>query len=109
MPRKKQLKVRGSSIMSFDVQVKKVNSSHADVQIDIVDLEIHTNDGVYKYDIRKDERAPNINQIRDYIEDALKKAQQDFLTVEISEYKERDYLFFEVKSIGRVQYTGYRI
>ncbi|SHF56676.1 hypothetical protein SAMN02745753_02206 [Marinomonas polaris DSM 16579] len=109
MPRKKQLKVSGNSITSFSVQVKQVKSDHGDVLIDIVDLQISTIDGVYKYDIRKDVRAPDIYATRDYIENSLEKAKKEFLKVEISEYTERMYLFFDVKSIGRVQYTGYRV
>ncbi|MFM2482182.1 hypothetical protein [Celerinatantimonas sp. YJH-8] len=109
MPRKKQLKVSGSAIVGFSVQVKQVKSEHADALIDIVDLEITTNDDVYRYDIRKDVRAPDIHKTRDYIEDCLIKAQKGFLKVEMSEYKERMYLFFNVQSIGQVQYTGYRV
>lgn len=109
MPRKKQLKVNGSSIGGFDVQVKNVKSDHAEMFIDVVDLEIHANGDAYRYDIRSDDRAPDVHQIRDYIENSLKKARQDFLKVEIAEYKERMYLFFNVQSIGQVQYTGYRV
>lgn len=109
MPRKKQLKVNASSITDFKVQVKIVESDFDDSLIEIVDLQISTNDGLYSYDIRKDGRAPDVYATRDYIENSLNKAKEDFLKVEISEYPERDYLFFEVKKIGRVQYTGYRI
>ncbi len=71
---KKQLKVNGSSIVSFAVQVKKIKGEHGDALIDIVDLEINTDDDVYKYDLRKDERAPDVYITRDYINDSLEKA-----------------------------------
>lgn len=109
MPRKKHIKVSGSSIVDFSVQVKQMKSEDSDILIDIVDLEISTNDDVYRYDIRKDNRAPDIYKTRDYIEDCLKKAQRDLLKVRISEYKERMYLFFNVQNIGEAQYSGWRV
>lgn len=109
MPRKKQLKVNGSSITEFSVQVKTVKSTFDGSPIDIVDLKISANNDIYSYDIRKDERAPDVHATRDYIENSLNKAKEDFLNVEISEYTERSYLFFNVQKIGQVQYTGYRL
>ncbi|TWI72981.1 hypothetical protein LZ24_01392 [Desulfobotulus alkaliphilus] len=109
MPRKKQLKVSGSLITSFSVEVKKVKSDHSDSLIDVIHLDIHADGDVYKYDIRKDERAPDINETRDQIEASLEKARNDFLKVEISEYTERFYLFFKVQGVCNAQYTGYRI
>ncbi|RXE84296.1 hypothetical protein [Pseudoalteromonas sp. A757] len=109
MPNKKQLSVNGNAITDFSVEVKKVKSKHNDSQIDIVDLKIYTDDGEYHYDIRKDDRAPDVYVTRDYIDSSLKKATQDFLKVDISEYTDRFYLFFSVQTIGQVQYTGYRL
>lgn len=109
MARKKQLKISGRSIVSFTVQVKNIKSNHADTYIDVIDLEIRTNEDEYKYDIRVDERAPDIHETRDYIEASLNKAKEDCLRIEISEYTERNYLFFKVQSIGQTQYTGYRV
>lgn len=100
MPRKKQLKVSGSDILDFSVQIK---SEHE------VDLKITTNDDVYIYDIRKDTREPDINKIKDHIENSLSEVKNDFLRVEISEYPERSYLFFIVQGKNQVQYTGYRL
>lgn len=109
MPRKKQLKVNGSEITGFSVQVKQVKSEHADVFINIVDLQISTDDAVYKYDIRKDDRAPDVNATKNYINTTLSKAKKDSLNVGISEYTDRSYLFFDVQKVGQVQYTGYRV
>jgi len=109
MPRKKQLKVSGHSITHFKVEVKSVKSEHTDDLIDVIHLEIHTDEDIYKYDIRTDERSPDINATKCYIEDSLEKAKRDFLKVEISEYTERFYLFFNVQSIGQTRYTGHRV
>jgi hypothetical protein len=76
MPRKKQLKVNGSAITEFSVKVETVESTYDGSPIDIVDLRIFTGDDVYRYDIRKDERAPDVNATRDYIEDSLKKLKE---------------------------------
>ncbi|KAA8993878.1 hypothetical protein FJU30_26420 [Affinibrenneria salicis] len=103
--KKKKLNVNGHSITYFSAEAKSVKSEHTDEFINV----IHTNEDAYKYDIRADERIPDINVARDYIEASLEKAKQNFLKVEISEYKERFYLFFNVQSIGQIQYTGNRI
>lgn len=108
MPKKKQLKVSGSEITGFNVKVKKIKSEHADALIDVLLLEIHADGDVYKYGIRKDDRAPDLTSAMNYIEASLEKAKEDFLKVEISEYAERSYLFFKVQGIGQTQYTGNR-
>lgn len=109
MPRKKRLKTNGNSIESFAVTESKVKSSHSDKDIDVVLLGVHTNYGEYNYQICSDTRAPDLNQIKTHIESSLQRAKEEFLNVEISEYSERDYLFFEVQGIGQQQYTGRRV
>ena len=109
MPRKKKLKTNGSSILSFSIKVSSVKSKHVDTMINIVDLQITTNDGDFSYEICSDTRAPDLNQIKSHIEESLLKAKSDFLNVEISEYPERNYLFFNVQKIGQQQYTGLRV
>ena len=108
MPRKKKLKTNGSSILGFSANILSIKSPHADTMIDIVELKISTNDGNYSYEICADTRAPDLNQIKKHVEESLLKAKSDFLNVEISEYPERNYLFFDVQSIGQQQYTGLR-
>lgn len=109
MPRKKKLKTNGNSIESYEVVGSKVKSSHSDADIDVVLLRVSTSDGEFRYQICRDTRAPDINQIKTHIESSLQRAKEEFLNVEISEYSERDYLFFEVQSIGTEQYTGRRV
>ena len=109
MPRKKQLKTNGSLINSHQVVIGKIKSEHLNSEIEVVLLNIITNDGEYKYRINKDERAPDLNQIRDHIDTSLTRAKKEYLKVDISEYHERYYLFFEIQSIGRQQYSGSRI
>ena len=109
MPRRKKLKTNGSSILSFSVNVETVKSNTMDTMIEIIILKITTNDGEFSYEICKDTRAPNLEQAKSHIEASLKKAKTDLLNIEISEYTERDYLFFEVQKIGQEQYTGRRI
>ncbi|MFY9260127.1 MAG: hypothetical protein WAO71_06395 [Gallionella sp.] len=109
MPRKKQLKAKGSEILSFSVEVSSVKSQHSDAMIDIVDLKIQTNEGEFCYQINSDDRAPDLLKIRHHIDGSLQKAKSDYLKVEISEYTDRFYLFFNVQDIGQQQYTGRRI
>ncbi|MDP3877097.1 MAG: hypothetical protein Q8Q50_08955 [Methylobacter sp.] len=109
MPRKKKLKTNGNSIQSFEVAESKIKSNHSDANIDVVLLRVSTSDGEYSYQIHRDARAPDLSQIKTHIENSLQRAKEEFLNVEISEYSERDYLFFKVQSIGQQQYTGRRV
>lgn len=109
MPRKKKLKTNGNSIQSFEVAERKIKSNHSAANIDVVLLRVSASDGEYSYQIHSDTRAPDLSQIKTHIENSLQRAKNEFLNVEISEYAERDYLFFEVQSIGQQQYTGRRV
>jgi hypothetical protein len=109
MPRKKKLKTNGNSIVSFEVAERKIKSNHSDTNIDVVLLRVSTGDGEFSYQIHRDTRAPDLSQIKNHVESSLQRAKEEFLNVEISEYSERDYLFFDVQSIGRQQYTGRRV
>lgn len=109
MPRKKKLKTNGNSILNFSVDLKNVKSNYDGSMIEVLDLRVTTNDGDFVYEICSDTRAPDLVQIKNHIETSLKRAKTNFLNVEISEYKERNYLFFIVQKIGQQQYTGRRI
>ncbi|SEH94444.1 hypothetical protein SAMN05660691_02314 [Rheinheimera pacifica] len=109
MPRKKKLKVNGCSIISHAVVIKKVTSEHTGDLIEIVHLDVTTNDGIFSYEIYKDERFPDLNWVRDYIDTTLIRARKDCLNVEMSEYVERIYLFFDIQKVGQHQYSGRRV
>jgi hypothetical protein len=108
MPRKKQLKVRGSAITDFDVAVKRVKSEHTDSLIDVIKLRIEVDELIYEYQLHKDERFSDLKSARDDIDASLKKAQVDFLNVEISENSDRSYLMFKVQGDATKQFTGVR-
>lgn len=109
MPRKKQLKVKGGEILGFSVEIVSAKSNHSDALIDIIDLKIKTTDGDFCYQINTDDRAPDLLKIKQHVEGSLQKAKNDYLKVEISEYTDRFYLFFDVQGIGQQQYTGRRV
>lgn len=109
MTRKKKLKVNGRSIIRYIVKVKTVKSKHTDDMIEIVFLSITTDEGIFEYEIYPDTRHPSVISIRDHIESLLNRAIQDYLNVEITEYKERTYLFLTVQKNPQEQYTGIRI
>lgn len=109
MPRKKKLKTNGNLIKRFQVAENKIKSNHSGADIDVVLLQVSTGDGEYSYQIHRDTRAPDLSQIKKHIESSLQRAKEEFLNVEISEYSERDYLFFYIQSIGQQQYTGRRV
>lgn len=109
MPRKKKLKTNGNLIESFVVAEGKIKSKHSGTDIDVVLLRVSTGDDEYSYQVHLDTRAPDLSQIKNHIESSLQRAKEEFLNVEISEYPERDYLFFDVQSIRQQQYTGRRV
>ena len=109
MPRRKQLKTNGRSILSYSVNIENIKSKHANVMIDIIALNVNTNDGEFSYSIHSDTRAPDLAQIKAHIEKSIQTAMTDSLNVEISEYSERDYLFFNVQKANNEQYSGQRV
>lgn len=102
------LKANGGSLKSYSVNIIKVKSENSEKMIDVISLTITTEDGDFNYSINKDTREPDLQQTCKHINESLKKAQEDYLNVKVSEYPERFYLFFEVQSIGQKQYTGRR-
>ncbi|WP_262071427.1 MULTISPECIES: hypothetical protein [Stenotrophomonas] len=108
MPRKKQLKVRGSTITSYDVAVKRIKSEHTDSSIEVIKLQIEADQVIYEYQLHKDENFSDLKMARDAIDASLKKAREDFLNVEISEYPERSYLTLKVQGESSKQFTGDR-
>ncbi|MDM8356180.1 hypothetical protein [Pandoraea communis] len=109
MHRKKKLKTNGSRIVNYSISIKKVKSNYTDNYVDSLFLEITTDEGTFNYEIRSDEKFPDLDWIKSHIDVSLGKAQADFLNVEISEYADRGYLFFVVQDIGQHQYSGLRI
>ena len=107
MPRKKQLKIVGNSIKSYQVNINRVGKDLSEVHQ--IDLSIQTDDGSYEYKICQDTREPDINRIKAYLDKSLKDAMETFSKVEISEYGERNYLFFKVQGEDQKQYTGTRV
>jgi len=104
-----KLKTRGSQIKNFSVDIISVESLHKKGYFfDVINLKIDT-DKNFEYRIQSDDRFSDLQQIKQHIETSLQKAKTNFLNVEITEYKERDYLFFDVQSIGQNQYTGARL
>lgn len=104
-----KLKTKGSQIKNFSVDIISVESLHKKGYFfDVINLKIDT-DKSFEYRIQSDDRFPDLQQIKQHIETSLQNAKTDFLNVEISEYKERYYLFFDVQSIGQNQYTGARL
>lgn len=108
MPKRKMLKANGSSIKSYSVDIIKVKSENSEKMIDVINLTITTEDGNFNYHINKDTREPDLQQICKHINESLRKAKEDCLNVEVSEYPERFYLFFEIQRNGQKQYTGRR-
>ena len=109
MKPRKHLKVNGSEIVEFDVAVMPATSPYDGSPIEVVDLKVQVNEGCYRYSIQSDTRAPDRNELVKFIDTSLKKAMEDFLNVEISEYKERIYLFYKVQTFEQRQFTGKRI
>ncbi|HCH3852793.1 hypothetical protein [Vibrio parahaemolyticus] len=109
MARKKQLKVNGSLIDAFSVGLVKVKHSFLDEMVDRISVKIEAEGQLYEYEISSDTRHPDFHRIQEHICSSIEAAKAGYLNVEVSEYTERNYLFFNVQKIGQEQYTGIRI
>lgn len=105
---KKKLNVTGSQIKSYELQVKDFNKNGIEFQR--IYLSIHADNGIFKYEINEDDRF-TIEYLKDKIPEELDYAIKNFNRVEISEYTDRNYLFFEVhhKDFRQMQVTGTRL
>ena len=104
---RKKLKTNGHNISHY-----QVNLVHYTVESSAtykkLSLEVAADSIKYTYDIHQDTRHPDIVMIKKHLESSLAKALDEKLNVEVSDYKERNYLFVEFQSIGQQQYTGRR-
>ncbi|HDY7846077.1 TPA: hypothetical protein RQK40_004227 [Vibrio vulnificus] len=108
MARKKQLKVNGSSIGNFSIEHVQVKHSFLNEIVDRVSLKIEAEGQYYEYEFSSDIRHPDLQKISHHLRSSIEAAQRDCLNVDISEYSDRNYLFFNVQKIGQEQYTGVR-
>ena len=110
MPRKK-LKTNGSNITSFHTEiVTRPHKFMDNVSYNAVLLKVTTSDGnTFTYEITKDDRQPDLNVTQEYLNKTLSQAQRDFLNVEMTEYTERNYLFYKVQNHEQIQYSGERV
>lgn len=104
----KKLDVTGSKITEYDLQVKDFDESG--IKFQRIYLTITADNESYKYEICEDRRF-TIAYLKDKIPQELDYAIANFNKVEISEYTERDYLFFHVhhKDFRQMQVTGRRL
>jgi hypothetical protein len=109
MGRKKQLNVTGSHITNYNLEVKSFNENGFQFQRLYLIIEVDGQE-FYSYEICEDTRF-TIEYLRNKIPEELNFAIVNFNRVEISEYTERDYLFFHVhhKDFRQMQVTGRRL
>lgn len=105
---RKKLNTHGRDIKSYAVDINSFFSQPSQEYYQKITLSIFSDSREYIYDIHQDTRHPDLNNIKYFLEDSLKKAIQENLSVSISEYKERDYIFFEESGVIQQQYTGRR-
>lgn len=106
---RKKLNTLGSGINSHSVNITSFLSKNSNEYYQKITLSIFSDSREFIYDIHQDTRHPDLKNIKSFLEQSLEKAIQENITVSISEYKERDYIFFELKGITQQQYTGRRI
>ncbi|HGS4438292.1 TPA: hypothetical protein ACMD15_003629 [Vibrio cholerae] len=110
MPRKK-LKTNGSNLTSFSTEiVTRPHKFMDNVSYKAVLLTVTTSDGnTFTYEISADNRQPDLNVTKEYLNKTLSQAKRDSLNVEMTEYTERYYLFYEVQKYEQIQYSGERV
>ena len=106
---RRQLSVSGGKITKFNASIQNKLNADGTAHIDYVKLDIEAEDDVWEYDIRSDDRAPDLGRIVSELNNALTQAKIDFSKVEIKEYKDRFYLFVDVKGHLDRQYTGEKV
>jgi hypothetical protein len=104
---RKKLKTNGHNIARYQVSVVPYTVESGEAY-NKLSFEVDSDSIHYAYDIYQDTRHPDLLTIKNYLESSLAKAVDEKLNVEVSEYKERSYLFVEFQSIGQQQYTGRR-
>ena len=104
---RKKLKTNGHNISHYQVSVISYRVESGETYHNL-SLAVVADSIQYAYDIHRDTRHPDLTMIKQYLEYSLAKAVDEKLNVEVTEYKERDYLFVEFQSIGQQQYTGRR-
>lgn len=104
---KKKLKTNGSKISAFSVVVTPLASQGNQVYDKLV---VTVDEGAkrYVYDVYSDTRHPSVALIKNHLDSSFAQATSNFLNVEVTEDKERKYLFVSFQSIGQEQYTGER-
>lgn len=97
----KNLKTRCSAIKKSEVKksIKKLN----DYEFEVIHLMVET-DIIYKFEISSDERHPNIDLIKTHLDELLKDCTENYKSLSVEKYKERNYLF-----INKNQYTGIQL
>lgn len=108
MGHKKKLNVNGDQI-TYRLNVKDFNESNIKFQRLYLDITVDEQE-IYSYQICEDTRF-TIEYLKNKIPEELDFAMKNFNKVEISEYTDRNYLFFEVhhKDFHQMQVTGIRL
>lgn len=104
----KKLNLTGSQIQDYTLQVKDFDENG--IKFQRIYLSIFADNEAYKYEICEDTRF-TIEYLKDKISEELDYAVKNLNRVEISEYSERDYLFFQVhhRDFRQMQMTGRRL
>ncbi|WP_274056225.1 hypothetical protein, partial [Escherichia coli] len=63
---------------------------------------------LHQYRIAPDTRHPDINLIKAHLDEGFQQAKSEGLKVEISDYKERLYLYIRTPGNNLMQYSGCR-
>lgn len=108
---RKKLKTNGTNLTSFSMEiVSRPHKFIKNVSYEAVSLTVTTSDGnTFKYDITKDDMQPDLNVIKEHLDNTLSQAKRDCLNVEMSEFAERNYLTYKVQKHDPIQYSGERL
>ena len=105
----KKLKTNGRLIKEYQVLIEEFTYDQENEKYQRIALSIKAESLIYNYKIYKDEREPDLLFTKSNLENNIKRTITEYLNIEISEYKERRYLFVNFQDIGQTQYTGDRV
>ncbi|MBQ4801075.1 hypothetical protein J8L73_18445 [Pseudoalteromonas sp. MMG006] len=91
-------------VAGFDIQVKDNGNG-----VNNIYLTINTSKKKLSYRIWKDERYPDLLTIGKYLEDGLKLAKSTSAKIEVSDYRERLYVFFKLPEQDQHQFSAEKL
>ncbi|MFJ5350424.1 hypothetical protein [Pectobacterium parvum] len=95
-------------VLGYNLAIRDNGNGYPNLYLDTSLQNSASNVSQRQYRIASDTRHPDIMQIHNHLSSGFQSAMQNGLSVEISEFKERMYLFIKTPTSAQMQYSGCR-